>query len=366
MDTYNINSSRTIAGWVANKQSTGGNPAHIFGSITGWPGGLHAFSYLFLDSGKFLDAAQNWSDPTYGSAKDWCVSRINNMTNAFHHTAFNEDIGNWDVANVSTIISMFQSTTKFDRDLSKWRFASGAEIRWAFRWAIKFNNGGQPLTWNTDGITLMDQMFYGTSFNQDVSSWNLTSCSGLLRMFSACPFNRPLSSWGPQLGKVINMNMMFQDNIDFNQDIGNWDTSSVTDMLNMFNGASNFDNHDRDSIGDWNVASVTGMRGMFQNAINFDRDISDWNVSKVRDMADMFNGAENFDQNISTWVMDVTDGNRSTIIKGMFTGTRSLSVTRNNDIWFAWMKSMGFTPDQLGSNGAGLNDPTLNPSQFGR
>ena len=28
---------------------------------------------------------------------------------------------------------------------------------------------------------------------------------------------------------------------NFNQDIGGWDVSSVTDMSNMFNGASTFD-----------------------------------------------------------------------------------------------------------------------------
>ena len=76
---------------------------------------------------------------------------------------------------------------------------------------------------------------------------------------------------------------------------------NVTNMKNMFNDAREF-NQD---IGNWNTSNVTTMNGMFYNAIDFNQDISSWNTSNVTDMDKMFVFVQSltpsFSQDLSGW-----------------------------------------------------------------
>jgi surface protein len=75
----------------------------------------------------------------------------------------------------------------------------------------------------------------------------------------------------------------------------------------MFFNASVFNQN----IGNWNVSNVTNMSLMFSSAISFNQNIGIWNVLKVKNMAEMFNGAKAFNQNIGIWdftsVTDIRD-----------------------------------------------------------
>ena len=108
------------------------------------------------------------------------------------------------------------------------------------------------------------------------------------------------------LSKVTDMSYMFYGS-QFNQDIGDWDVSNVTDMHNMFRGKYYvMDTAFKQNIGSWDVSNVTDMSHMFSES-QFNQDISSWDVSSVVDMSSIFFTSA-FNQNISNWdVSNVTN-----------------------------------------------------------
>jgi surface protein len=140
-------------------------------------------------------------------------------------------------------------------------------------------------------------MFSGASaFNQPIGNWNVSSVADMIGMFSgAVAFIQDIGNW--DVSSVTNMSGMFFNASSFNGDIGDWDVSNVTDMSYMFYNATAFNG----DIGDWDVSNVTDMSRMFSDASSFNQPIGDWNVSNVTNMYAMFRSATAFNQDISAW-----------------------------------------------------------------
>ena len=182
--------------------------------------------------------------------------------------------------------------------------------------AIVGDNSGSFGTINEDltkmcttRITDMSNMFfncYTPDFNQAIGNWDVSNVTNMNRMFNAeCglySFNQDLSNW--DVSSVTDMSGMFYYAQSFNQNIGAWDVSSVTDMSYMFSYSNSF----KQDISDWDVSNVTDMNYMFYNANSFNQDIGNWDVSSVTDMRGMFTGTGAFNQPIGNWdVSSVTN-----------------------------------------------------------
>ena len=166
-----------------------------------------------------------------------CTSLITDMNELFYFETesnpINQDIGSWDVSNVTDMYSMFFNCYEFNQDISNW---------------------------NVSNVTNMSDMFAGAkAFNQPIGDWDVSSVTDMSSMFG---YNYQL------IDGYLSV---------FNQPIGNWDVSSVTDMNGMFLQATTFNQ----PIDNWDVSNVTNMYGMFADAIVFNQDLSSWSVDNV-------------------------------------------------------------------------------------
>ena len=86
---------------------------------------------------------------------------------------------------------------------------------------------------------------------------------------------------------------------NFNGDISKWNTSNVTNMFSMFDGATNTFNQPLDK---WDVSNVTDMSYIFEEAKKFNQPLNNWNISKVTSMSGMFKKAISFNQPLNNWI----------------------------------------------------------------
>jgi surface protein len=152
------------------------------------------------------------------------------------------DMPEWDVSLVTDMLELF-------RNCPTGESSCGGVVTNTY----EFN---QPIgSWNTAQVTTMQAMFHSAgAFNQDIGSWNTAEVTTMQHMFAgATAFNQDIGSWNT--GQVTNMRAMFQHANAFNQDITGWTVSSVSDMAYMFWDATAF-NQD---ITGWSASISTVM-----------------------------------------------------------------------------------------------------------
>lgn len=235
--TFNNSGDRlkllTISQWGTSLRfldNTAGNTGFFYGCTN--------LNVTATDNPVFLGSAlgmfRNCTNLVGNSSfNNWDTSLFTTLSNFFEGcTNFNQPIGNWDVSSVTVFETSFSGCTNFNQNLSPWDVGAGTSFASMFRNCTNFNNGGDS------GIN-----------NWDMSSaTRLGLLSGRGMFLGASAFNQPVGNW--DVSGVTDMGNVFQNASAFNQNIGSWDVSSVTSFLNFMAGktAANFSTANLDAI----------------------------------------------------------------------------------------------------------------------
>jgi surface protein len=263
-----------------------------------------------------------------GAVGNWDVKDVTNFSRMFACNSpiigkFNRYIGNWNTSKATTIRAMFQAQPEFNQDISTNEVTVNnvTYIAWdtlnVVDMAFTLNGGTGNIgkfnqnigNWNTSKVTTTRAMFQAQpEFNRDISTktvtvgastytaWNTLNVTDIALMLSAGTgnigkFNQNIGNWNTS--KVTNMSAMFQIQANFNQDISTkvvtvgastytaWDTLNATNISYMFFILDGFIGSFNQNINNWNTIKVTNMTSMFSNQKAFNQLIDNWNVSLV-------------------------------------------------------------------------------------
>ena len=172
---------------------------------------------------------------------------------------------------------------------------------------IYYYTEAETVKMNTDS----SQMFQNLQGLTDISSlanWDTSSVTNMSNMFNWCQSltELDLSSW--DTSSVTNMRWMFSSCESLTElDLSSWDTSSVTDMEYMFSNCGSLTKID---LSNWDTSSVIDMYRMFDNCQSLtELDLSSWDTSSVTNMEYMFSNCtqlktiyvKSFDRSSVNW-----------------------------------------------------------------
>ena len=255
---------------------------------------------------------------------NWDVSKVTNMQSMFQHnngtSNFNQDISGWDVSNVTNMVNLFHTAIVFNQNLLSWNVQNGTDLTNMFQDASKMLNSTdiEIEIKNPQGVSGTDErtqsylatpnykMFHSTFANTTFKPADRDELQNAVNewcgqhAFAKSNYG-DINTWDTSL--ITDMSNLFDGKTTFNDDISGWDVSNVTTMKSMFSYAEAFNQ----PIGNWDVSNVTTMYCMFVDAQDFNQPIGNWDVTKVTDMQSVFYEAQALDQNIRAWdVSNVT------------------------------------------------------------
>ena len=184
--------------------------------------------------------------------------------------------------------------------------------------------------WDTKNVTNMGGTFSGCSSltSLDVSAWDTSAVTDMQSTFYGCSSLKSLdvSAWDTKNVQVMN-NMFQQCNNLETVDVGGWDVGNVTTMAGLFRLCPKLK-----SVGDlgkWNTSKCTSMRELFQSGQITDFNLTSFDTSSVTDISNMFQG----NKAVASLDLSSFDTTKIEQMQGIFSGTQNLTNVIFGEGW---------------------------------
>lgn len=303
----------------------------------------------------FLSSNNSWDTDLATYFPSSVRSQIKSIQGLISNSNYNYDLsGVFPNVEGSGIANLFQNNTTYDKDISWLVTDKITSLRYLLSRAGKVT--ADISQWDLSNVTDMSSMFYnmptGSLFDADITNlvqsgvtningilyncrnenfggqvlnWDLSTVETPDSAFGSIPANAMPIVTGLNTSGLKSLSSMFNYNYEFNQDLSNWDTSSVTNMNQTFQNCQSLSTANSSALSNWDVGSVTGFKQMFTSATGVTFDASSWDVSKAKDLSNMFNGCYNMNiGSITGWDVGSVTG-----FYGMFRSCINSSISSN-------------------------------------
>lgn len=250
---------------------------------------------VFYNAISFNQPLDNWE--RVGST----TGNVTDMNGMFRGaTAFNGLVDTWNVSKVTNMQAMFWNAPRFNKPLANWERVGSTLAN---------------VTLFSSNNIYVGMFGLATDFNQPIGNWNVSKVTRMNYMFrNATNFNQSIDAW--DVSSVWDMEGMFNNASSFNKPLGSWNLSKISNMASMFEGANTFNNGLAAGLSGtftWNINTISdiNMSRMFPNLGVFNQNIGAWNVSKVTNFTNFMLGktpstysSTNLDAIYNGWIVN--------------------------------------------------------------
>lgn len=186
--------------------------------------------------------------------------------------------------------------------------AQDGEIDWGDSSTSDLSYANRAHTYASGGIytiTITGTVLKGFNFAgagdylkiTEISQWGILDITSGSNAFKDCANLTITATDYPKISATTFYRMFYNCDLITTPDFSDWDTSTVTNMQEVFRNSLRFNG----SLAGWVTSNTTTIRGMFMSAVAFNQPLSTWDVSGLDSMYEAFKDADGFNSSVAGW-----------------------------------------------------------------